>query len=513
VSTVEVRRRGALLGGVGVAAAAVAVAYLSRALGTEAALDWVLTALLGALALLFLGGVLDARSALLVADTHGVTVRRGRTWTSWRWAEVAEVDLNPARRLRDGRLRLTSTTGESASLSLGLGARVVADGDPAAALAELSGSPVGRTPVESAPEEALPDDGGPEPEADPTPGHGAWRDPRPLVASGIAALADRLPPRGVRLTSVAARLRGSAVGPVVGPVVDGSLATDRLAEDETVALVLPEREQLRRPDDLGGLADVDDEPRHDVAPEDDVTEAIVVPVVDPVIGPQLLKARARLGLGVEELSERTRIRPRVIAAIEQDDFAACGGDFYARGHLRTLARVLGVEAAPLLAEYDERYAARPQATAVAPAARPAVLPAREPAPRQNPRWSVLVAAVMAVVLAWSVARLLVDSPMPQDRVTSVGVGSGGVRSTGAAGKAVPVLLRATGGGAHVVVRDGNGRIAFTGDVAFGETRRLDVVPPISVESSDGGVEVVVNGEEHGRLGDVGRPAAQVFDGS
>ena len=49
----------------------------------------------------------------------------------------------------------------------------------------------------------------------------------------------------------------------------------------------------------------------------------------------------------------------MIEAIEVDDFSACGGDFYARGHLRTLARVLGLDVAPLLEIYDERYADAP----------------------------------------------------------------------------------------------------------------------------------------------------------
>ena len=81
-----------------------------------------------------------------------------------------------------------------------------------------------------------------------------------------------------------------------------------------------------------------------------------------MIGPQLAAARERLRLSVDQLADRTRIRPHVIEAIEIDDFAPCGGDFYARGHLRTLARVLGVDVAPLLATYDDtlrRRADRP----------------------------------------------------------------------------------------------------------------------------------------------------------
>ena len=72
-----------------------------------------------------------------------------------------------------------------------------------------------------------------------------------------------------------------------------------------------------------------------------IDDFAVEPAADPVVGPELAAARTRLGLTVDQLAERTRIRPHVIESIEVDDFAPCGGDFYARGHLRTLARVLG----------------------------------------------------------------------------------------------------------------------------------------------------------------------------
>ena len=83
--------------------------------------------------------------------------------------------------------------------------------------------------------------------------------------------------------------------------------------------------------------------------ETEVQDALLIddyaahPAAEPVIGPQFAAARRRLALSVDELADRTRIRPHVIEAIEVDDFSACGGDFYARGHLRTLARVLGVD--------------------------------------------------------------------------------------------------------------------------------------------------------------------------
>ena len=90
-----------------------------------------------------------------------------------------------------------------------------------------------------------------------------------------------------------------------------------------------------------------------------IDDFVTEPAYDPVIGPALAAARTRVGLTVDELAERTRIRPHVIESIEVDDFAPCGGDFYARGHLRTLARVLGQDPAPLLEQFDNRYATAP----------------------------------------------------------------------------------------------------------------------------------------------------------
>src|SRR3954452_15867057 len=73
------------------------------------------------------------------------------------------------------------------------------------------------------------------------------------------------------------------------------------------------------------------------------------------VGARLAEARSEQGLSVEDLSSRTYIRPAVIRGIENDDFAACGGPFYARGHIRTLARTLGLDEAPLLTEFDRQH--------------------------------------------------------------------------------------------------------------------------------------------------------------
>jgi cytoskeletal protein RodZ len=70
------------------------------------------------------------------------------------------------------------------------------------------------------------------------------------------------------------------------------------------------------------------------------------------VGESLAEARSRAGLSVDELSERTKIRGTVIRCIEQDDYEACGGDVFVRGYVRALASAVGIDARPLIREYE-----------------------------------------------------------------------------------------------------------------------------------------------------------------
>src|SRR6201988_3334647 len=76
------------------------------------------------------------------------------------------------------------------------------------------------------------------------------------------------------------------------------------------------------------------------------------------VGQTLTEARSQAGLTVDELSERTRIRGTVIRSIEQDDYEACGGDLYVRGYVRALAGAVGIDAQPLIREYELGRAGR-----------------------------------------------------------------------------------------------------------------------------------------------------------
>ena len=73
------------------------------------------------------------------------------------------------------------------------------------------------------------------------------------------------------------------------------------------------------------------------------------------IGDTLAEARRQAGLTTTQVSQQTRIRESIVRAIEQGDFSPCGGDFYARGHIRSIAEVVGIDPVPLIREYDEEH--------------------------------------------------------------------------------------------------------------------------------------------------------------
>ncbi|MGA8248364.1 MAG: helix-turn-helix domain-containing protein, partial [Nocardioides sp.] len=374
---------------------------------------------------------------------------------------------------------------------------------------DLAEEPVAEEPVEEEPAvtvaEILAAHGVGTPDDAPTP----WRlpDPRPALARLIGHLAERFDrsPTDVDeldrddLEADPELVASQTPEPIRETAVP---ARAELQHDVPAELDRPD-DETRAWDTLHGVVDLEQVPLliDSYGPQ---------AAAEPVIGPQFAAARAHLGLGVDQLADRTRIRPHVIEAIEVDDFSACGGDFYARGHLRTLARVLGVDVVPLLETYDARYADAPiDPRRVFEAELAGAGSIRST--RGGPNWSVLVAAVMALILCWSIARLVTAGPghVPDRAILS---GSGGPNHSAKGPKAQPVAvqLTAAGGGAHVVVRNGEGRVAYSGDLAYGQTHTVQVAPPVRIRSTDGSVTVRVAGQNRGRMGPAGRPVSASY---
>ena len=603
-----VRRNAALSGVVGVAASAMAIAYVLRASAGGAFWDWLLFAVMAVVGTVQLAALVDARTPLLLADTLGVRVRLGKEWRGLPWSALDQVVVERRESvLRDGRLVLSprDLTGALDGLDRGARRQVARTqrwyGAPLAVplavttrvstdrlVDDLTELAAGRTEIVLLRGKELANLEAPGPVADTqepagddatdeVPATGLPADAatpaveedhhRPRVIGGLGTLVSRVgkgrshdvdtgrrtdPDAGIdssldrdadgdrdeatdEATDEAAAQapveRPLPAVPLIAPLREPRRAlraelTRETPAEPTAASGAQERELHKR-----GAVDLvfdDVELTGNVRPIARVGDAVTPPVIDdfvtqpaldPVIGPEITAARTRAGLSVDRLSERTRIRPHVIEAIEVDDFAPCGGDFYARGHLRTLARFLGLDAEQLLRQYDERYAHAPiNARRVFEAELATGMNGGMRATFGGPRWSLLVGAVMCLLMVWGVARFFTDSPQ---RLVSpspeIGVSAGLTSQQQPAGSPVAVTRRVTltahGAASHVVVRDRTGEILWSGRLRAGHQRGMAGLAPFQVKASNGAAVLVTIGKH--RLGAVGTgsgPATRTLGG-
>jgi cytoskeletal protein RodZ len=125
------------------------------------------------------------------------------------------------------------------------------------------------------------------------------------------------------------------------------------------------------------------------------------------IGDTLAAARRQAGLTVTQVSQRTCIRETIVRGIERGDYSACGGDFYARGHIRSVARAVGADPEPLVREYDQTNGA-PQVITAADVFEPATpIKIRE---RRRPNWSAAMVLALALLVGFVVYRVVSSSP-------------------------------------------------------------------------------------------------------
>jgi transcriptional regulator with XRE-family HTH domain len=121
------------------------------------------------------------------------------------------------------------------------------------------------------------------------------------------------------------------------------------------------------------------------------------------IGDTLAEARRQAGLTITQVSQRTRIRESIIRGIEQGDFSACGGDFYARGHIRSIAGVVGADPVPLINEYDAEHGS-PGGISAAEVFEPSTpIRIRE---RRSPSLSMIVVVVLLAIIGFSAYHLV-----------------------------------------------------------------------------------------------------------
>lgn len=129
-------------------------------------------------------------------------------------------------------------------------------------------------------------------------------------------------------------------------------------------------------------------------PENNAVDAAVQDEATmPSVGQQLRAARERLGLSIEDVVAKIKLASRQIVALEEDDFQALPETAFLRGFVRSYAKLLQIEAQPLLDGLPGAVVAKvivdmPQVEAP--------FPSEKTARRQN--MNLLIAALIVALL-------------------------------------------------------------------------------------------------------------------
>jgi cytoskeletal protein RodZ len=217
------------------------------------------------------------------------------------------------------------------------------------------------------------------------------------------------------------------------------------------------------------------------------------------IGDTLAEARRQAGLTITQVSQQTRIRESIVPAIEQGDFSPCGGDFYARGHIRSIAEVVGVDPVPLIREYDAEHP--PGSMRASQIFEPAT-PIKIREPRNLHLGRVLAVALLAVIGfgAYHVVstRGTHNSATPAATIRPVATAKPKVTTKPVTHNAPPkneavVKLTATSD-CWVGFNSPSGQSLYQGTVAAGQSMTWDLKHRASmVIGNPPGVKVTVNG--------------------
>jgi cytoskeletal protein RodZ len=78
------------------------------------------------------------------------------------------------------------------------------------------------------------------------------------------------------------------------------------------------------------------------------------------LGTTIRDAREAARVSIESLSESTNLRIGLLTEMESDNFKHCGGDTYARGHLRNIAQRIGLNPQILIDLYNQEQAVESQ---------------------------------------------------------------------------------------------------------------------------------------------------------
>lgn len=268
------------------------------------------------------------------------------------------------------------------------------------------------------------------------------------------------------------------------------------------------------------------------------------------IGPILEKRRLEKGLSLKEVEQATKIRTRYLEGLEREDPTVLPDPVYARGFLKTYANFLGLDGERLSRELKDRRAPRRerQLSQEAPGSSEFEQPLITPggvggAERRRVSGATILTVVLAVLALAAVIGVLYyvgsrsvgsgaeddapeepaveqePNPTPSRKEEpATETTTGGSATSGAADEAddnaatetVVVTVRAVGPPSGTTIR-ADGAVVYDGIAQSGFSQTFEAQQALSISTANGGaIEAEVDGQNIGRLGNLGQPVTREF---
>jgi cytoskeletal protein RodZ len=235
------------------------------------------------------------------------------------------------------------------------------------------------------------------------------------------------------------------------------------------------------------------------------------------LGEFMQGARESAGLSIDELSERTSIRAGLLRETENDNFIHCGGDTYARGHLRNIAAIISVDAQTLIDLYNNE-----QSTEVRNIHDLLVENnvTKIPTERKTVSWKSLAIASVVLIAAVAGGQIIISnsrttvsptslsSPTPSTTPSSAATAevspstapSEGTEIVPSTSGELSLTISAARGNSNIDVVIG-GASLYKGPLFQGETKSFSSPNSISIYLSNAGdLDLTLNGEKIAPLG-------------
>ena len=242
------------------------------------------------------------------------------------------------------------------------------------------------------------------------------------------------------------------------------------------------------------------------------------------LGSVIRQARIDAGLSIDDLSERTSIRAGLLKEIESDDFTKCGGETYARGHLRNIAPLLKMDAGVLLELYENEQSMQPRRIQEMLAENNVMT---NPVDKKTISWKTLAGISLATLALLGAVQIIIsnsktteisspeavatesataeatNTPEAQPTPTATSTPTT-VRDTYSSGTGVSVKVAASRGNSWLFVSDANGTTLFSGQIRSGQNLNFSSSTRVSLKVGNAGaVDVSVNGKGAQQIGDDG----------